>query len=429
MYADALDEKRTAFRREEKRYQLHRDQTFLTRRKKKVGGPLVTRKTDMGDALDSRNLRALAESGGGEHGVRRVALIPSGDRNETAPREAYELATRPGCVIFPGALDVATQRKWLVDAVTRLCEPPAATNHDAEHGKIAGLWEAATSGDPRWLEPVDAEVETERDDVFDEADARGSRMANGKKKENAPKLCRWTSSRPANASDRTSAVSLLRRLRWTTLGPPYDWTNRTYKRDEPFNDVPEDIKARCDALVASFGDPEPEPEGSRFLSRREGGSFSNERVFDESFDEGRRETRSNGAGACFRFGAGLVNYYRSGDALAGHVDDAENDLKKPIVSFSLGSPCVFLLGGDDRDEKPSALLLRSGDAVVLARESRRRFHGVPRIFTKQENAVDGRGELLAAPDEVSDPKCWPEKPEVARYVAGGRVNISVRDID
>jgi alkylated DNA repair protein alkB family protein 1 len=152
-------------------------------------------------------------------------------------------------------------------------------------------------------------------------------------------------------------------------------------------------------------------------------------VIDESFDEEARVRSIRSNGARFRFGAGLVNYYRSGDALAGHVDDAENDLKKPIVSFSLGSPCVFLLGGDDRDEKPSALLLRSGDAVVLARESRRRFHGVPRIFTKQENAVDGRGELLAAPDEVSDPKCWPEKPEVARYVAGGRVNISVRDID
>jgi hypothetical protein len=49
--------------------------------------------------------------------------------------------------------------------------------------------------------------------------------------------------------------------------------------------VPEDIKARCDLLVASFGDPEPEPERSRFLSRREGGSFVNERVIDESFDE------------------------------------------------------------------------------------------------------------------------------------------------
>ena len=248
----------------------------------------------------------------------------------------------------------------------------------------------------------------------------------GEKKKNTPSR-RWTASRPANASDRTSAVSLLRRLRWATLGPPYDWTNRTYARDEPCDDVPEDIKARCEALVASFvAEPRSLIRASEPRSRREGSFETHER--DESFDEERR-SRSNGAGARFRFGGGLVNYYRSGDALAGHVDDAERDLAKPIVSFSLGSPCVFLLGGDDRDEKPSALLLRSGDAVVLARESRRRFHGVPRIFTAQENAVDARGELLAAPEEVSDPARWPEYPEVARYVAGGRVNISVRDID
>ena len=105
---DAADEKRTAFRREEKRYQLHRDQTFLTRRNKKVGGPLVTRRTSLADALDSRDLRAVAAAGGGEHGVRAVAL-QTASLSPTAPREAYELASRPGCVVFPGALDVATR--------------------------------------------------------------------------------------------------------------------------------------------------------------------------------------------------------------------------------------------------------------------------------------------------------------------------------
>jgi alkylated DNA repair protein alkB family protein 1 len=125
----------------------------------------------------------------------------------------------------------------------------------------------------------------------------------------------------------------------------------------------------------------------------------------------------------------LVNYYREGDALAGHVDDAERDLTKPIISFSLGSPCVFLLGGDTRDTKPTPLILRSGDAVALVRESRRRFHGVPRVFTAAENARDAKGELLAAPRELSDPERWKDQPEVARFVAGARVNVSVRDIE
>lgn len=396
---DAADEKRTAFRREEKRYQLHRDQTFLTRRNKKVGGPLVTRRTSLADALDSRDLRAVAAAGGGEHGVRAVALQTVSDGTEqpngTAPREAYELASRPGCVVFPGALDVATQRKWLADAVTRLCEPPAATNHDAAHGPIKGLWAAATSAEPRWL--------------------KSSHESTSEKASRDEDRC-WSLSPPPSTNGRdprdakTSASSLLRRLRWATLGPPYDWTTRTYRTDaKAFSVVPEDIVARCETLAA-------------FAAASEFGANRAERGIDSDSDVGKKKRR-------FRFGAGLVNYYREGDALAGHVDDAERDLTKPIISFSLGSPCVFLLGGDTRDAKPTPLILRSGDAVALVREARRRFHGVPRVFTAAENARDNRGELLAAPRELSDPECWKDQPDVARYVAGARVNVSVRDID
>lgn len=396
---DAADEKRTAFRREEKRYQLHRDQTFLTRRNKKVGGPLVTRRTSLADALDSRDLRAVAAAGGGEHGVRAVALQTVSDGTEqpngTAPREAYELASRPGCVVFPGALDVATQRKWLADAVTRLCEPPAATNHDAAHGPIKGLWAAATSAEPRWLKSSD-------ESTSEKASRDEDRC--------------WSLSPPPSTNGRdprdakTSASSLLRRLRWATLGPPYDWTTRTYRTDaKAFSVVPEDIVARCETLAA-------------FAAASEFGANRAERGIDSDSDVGKKKRR-------FRFGAGLVNYYREGDALAGHVDDAERDLTKPIISFSLGSPCVFLLGGDTRDAKPTPLILRSGDAVALVREARRRFHGVPRVFTAAENARDERGELLAAPRELSDPECWKDQPDVARYVAGARVNVSVRDID
>ena len=97
---DALDEKRTAFRREEKRYQLHRDQTFLTRRNKKVGGPLVTRRTSLADALDSRDLRAVAAAGGGEHGVRAVALQTASDvvefRNSTPNGAGLGASSSPG---------------------------------------------------------------------------------------------------------------------------------------------------------------------------------------------------------------------------------------------------------------------------------------------------------------------------------------------
>lgn len=41
----------------------------------------------------------------------------------------------------------------------------------------------------------------------------------------------------------------------------------------------------------------------------------------------------------------LVNYYREGETLGGHKDDAEEDMNAPIVAISLGCDAIFLLGG------------------------------------------------------------------------------------
>ena len=41
----------------------------------------------------------------------------------------------------------------------------------------------------------------------------------------------------------------------------------------------------------------------------------------------------------------LVNYYREGETLGGHVDDVERNQEAPIVAVSLGCSAVFLLGG------------------------------------------------------------------------------------
>jgi DNA alkylation damage repair protein AlkB len=73
--------------------------------------------------------------------------------------------------------------------------------------------------------------------------------------------------------------------------------------------------------------------------------------------------------------AAIVNYYHEGDTLSGHKDDVERDLCQPIVSLSLGVDAVFLLGGRTRDHEPLALLLRSGDVLVMSAASRVCFHG------------------------------------------------------
>ena len=51
-------------------------------------------------------------------------------------------------------------------------------------------------------------------------------------------------------------------------------------------------------------------------------------------------------------------------------DDAERALEQPLVSLSVGCDAIFLIGGAHRDVPPTALLLRSGDVLVMAGETR-----------------------------------------------------------
>ncbi|XP_055524742.1 nucleic acid dioxygenase ALKBH1 isoform X2 [Wyeomyia smithii] len=130
----------------------------------------------------------------------------------------------------------------------------------------------------------------------------------------------------------------LKTLRWTTLGYHYDWTNKVY--DEAAKAAfPTDLAALCHHFAKSLGYGDFRPE------------------------------------------AAIVNYYPVGSTLAGHTDHSEKNLDAPLFSFSFGQPAVFLIGGPSKDERPDALLLRSGDVIVMTRASRLCYHAVPRVFT------------------------------------------------
>jgi hypothetical protein len=47
------------------------------------------------------------------------------------------------------------------------------------------------------------------------------------------------------------------------------------------------------------------------------------------------------------------------------------------VSLSLGCSAVFLMGGPGREQRPSAIMLHSGDLLVLAGPARGCYHGGP----------------------------------------------------
>lgn len=85
-----------------------------------------------------------------------------------------------------------------------------------------------------------------------------------------------------------------------------------------------------------------------------------------------REAGFNG----FNPDACLLNRYQPGAKLTLHQDKDERDLRKPIVSVSLGLPAIFLFGGFERGDGCQRVLLEHGDVVVWGGPSRLRYHGI-----------------------------------------------------
>ena len=147
-------------------------------------------------------------------------------------------------------------------------------------------------------------------------------------------------------------------LRWATLGRHYNWTERTYACDhaEP---MPRHVAELCDDLCAAIGS-----------------SMNAE--------------------------AAIVNYYRPGDTMGGHVDDAETDRSLPLVSVSLGCSAVFLVGGATRDVAPTAVWLRSGDACIFTGERAFILPRRPPHLTGHVPATPTRSDGLAR-------RAWPQQ--------------------
>jgi alkylated DNA repair protein alkB family protein 1 len=129
--------------------------------------------------------------------------------------------------------------------------------------------------------------------------------------------------------------------------------------------------------------------------------------------------------------AGIINVYQLKDALTAHVDRAEQNMEAPLVSLSFGHACVFLIGGVTRDIRPTAILLRSGDAVVLSGESRRAFHGVPRIIEdslpswfRQDITTQ---DCKTACDE-NDGLTEDQRALVYDFIQTARVNVNMRQV-
>lgn len=168
----------------------------------------------------------------------------------------------------------------------------------------------------------------------------------------------------------TTSQVLSRKLRWMTLGGQYDWTEKAYPATES---------------------PESTPHFPIEIARLIQGLFP-----------------------AITPQAAIVNVYSPGDTLSLHRDVSE-ECERPLVSVSIGCEALFVVGLDDAvpDEQPLpstdataealqhngidgvsvaaqtksvhakrtvTLRLRSGDVLVMAGESRKAWHSVPRIL-------------------------------------------------
>ncbi|EEY68761.1 alkylated DNA repair protein alkB-like protein [Phytophthora infestans T30-4] len=172
---------------------------------------------------------------------------------------------------------------------------------------------------------------------------------------------------------------LLAKLCWAASGYHYDWTARKYHKGS-FSPVPEllqQLGTKCAAVCGMTLEAE----------------------------------------------AVIVNYYKTKSSMGGHLDDVEYTMDHPVVSLSLGSKCVFLMGGHTKDEAPLEILLRSGDIAIMGGASRTCYHGVARVLPTPFSMKSK--ELDALPLSNDDREQYEA---VRTYLGSQRININVRQV-
>ncbi|KAL9686792.1 hypothetical protein QQ045_031185 [Rhodiola kirilowii] len=316
----------------------------------------VPKEVDLSDVIDFKSILETYHQNG---------ELPDGvyARKFDTDRLAFCLESRPEFYFIPGALCVDEQRRWIKESLMNFPQPPNRTNHNAIYGPIPHLFTAAKGKKVLVAEMSDKSDDTRKDQQCSEY--------------------KFVEEDDSFSRDKTSksvpASVLLRKLRWSTLGLQFDWSKRNYNVSLPHNKIP-------DALTQ--------------LAKRMAVPAMN-------------------IGEEFQPEAAIVNYFGPGDTLGGHLDDMEADWSKPIVSMSLGCKAIFLLGGRSRQDSPLAMFLRSGDIVLMAGEARECFHGVPRIFTDEQNAeIDYLKSLFS---HENDSCFW-------EYIRTSRINVNIRQV-
>ncbi|KAK9511692.1 hypothetical protein O3M35_000306 [Rhynocoris fuscipes] len=168
---------------------------------------------------------------------------------------------------------------------------------------------------------------------------------------------------------------LLKKLRWITLGYHHNWDTKVYS-EQSKTKMPEELVSLGKLCAKVTGGWDLTPE------------------------------------------AAIINFYHFGSTLSGHIDHSEPNVEAPIFSFSFGGRAIFLI---ENSNNTSAILLESGDLVIMSGQSRLAMHGVPRIMEPLHpypwNPLDSLNQ------EIDD---W--DPSINDYVTSARININLRQV-
>jgi alkylated DNA repair protein alkB family protein 1 len=152
-----------------------------------------------------------------------------------------------------------------------------------------------------------------------------------------------------------------------TIGYRYNWTTKDYDFDNNHLPIPAELAEFCSSFARSLG-------------------YKN-----------------------YKSEAGIVNFYQPEDTLTCHVDRSEMNMTPPLISLSFGLDCIFLLGGETREDEVYAIRVHSGDISVLAGKSRSFFHGVPRVL-KGTNPI------------------YTDDPDLDDFITTTRINLNIRQV-
>jgi alkylated DNA repair protein alkB family protein 1 len=315
---------------------------------------------------------------------------------ETAEKTiGYVFPGYAGVIFIPNAVPIPVQKHFARRSLSDYAKPPNYSNIDA-HWEIPaeGLWQPHLKTAP-----------AHSFQTSNEADSRDSVIIPLKTKPpNDPTLNTYDAATPPVHLTPLSASQLLMRLRWCTLGYQYYWATKTYVKEKQYP-FPEDLYQLSQSIAMATENVLPlnlDPE-------------------IESIVKDKVMWGTGFPGSQYHAQAGVLNFYGEKDALMAHVDRSEENMSAPLISVSIGSDCIFVIGGRTREDRPIPIRLRSGDVIVMAGPSRMAFHGVPRIIEQ------------TLPDWVTQPSADASDPEwmqVLEYMKARqlRFNLNMRQV-